>query len=75
MKNVIIILIAIFMASCGKEYNFVCTTYAPSKAPVTIEKEMTEREARRYEKKHCKNSDGVDYIIASDETQTNCTKK
>ena len=74
MKNIVIIVFAIFMCSCGKKYTYTCTTHSDTVLE-TVELEMTEREARRYERKHSCNSDGIEYHVAPGEEETQCDKK
>ena len=76
----ILIAAVLFLSSCGKKYTYTCVTQYGNAAggvgginqPYVAE--MTERQARKYEREHSKNSDGQNSIILDNEIQTVCTK-
>lgn len=78
MKKVVILaIIAMAFTSCGKKYNYKCTTQGNQSSGITTPDyfgSMTEREARRYERKHSANDDGNDQLIGPNEIQCTCTK-
>lgn len=80
MKSIIFIITVSFcLVSCGKKYDYVCVIYNGSLSQsnkITYEYiKTTEYGARRYEKQHSVNDNGVDYLIGKDEIQVTCTKK
>lgn len=78
MKQTFFAVLILLFCSCGKKYNYVCTTIMYNNNGINTppyQASMTEREARRYIRKHSKNDDGEPTIISVGEVQVDCVKQ
>lgn len=67
------------LTGCGKKFTYTCLTDLGSANVngITVQPfvaQMTDKEARRYERDHRKNDDGNDQIVSPNEIQVTCTK-